>query len=280
MPNLEGLRRWAPSGLGLGLGLGPPEGAPGRPKHSYRWVSLRWQHPLRRSKRHCGRTAADFGGKNKKKKRVLAKRGGGGGELFSGVRRLRRREGRGLLGGAGLRRAVLEEEAGLEEEEEEEAVLDVEEAGLEEEEAGLGEGAVLEEEAGRRGPRLPLRSASRADVVGARADVRGGGGGGVRYLTGRPPGPEGFPGGGGSRPGSPVTAMEVSALPIRRSRRALVEAVREQPFLIVTGETGSGKSTQLPKYLFEAGNGRGGGEKPLRAPSALPPRARNVRDKH
>lgn len=139
---------------------------------------------------------------------------------------------------------------------------------------------MLEEEAGRRGPRLPLRSASRADVVGARADVRGGGGGGVRYLTGRPPGPEGFPGGGGSRPGSPVTAMEVSALPIRRSRRALVEAVREQPFLIVTGETGSGKSTQLPKYLFEAGNGRGGGEKPLRAPSALPPRARNVRDKH
>ncbi|NXG57630.1 DHX40 helicase, partial [Hemiprocne comata] len=47
--------------------------------------------------------------------------------------------------------------------------------------------------------------------------------------------------------------MEAAALPIRRHRRALVEAVREQPFLIVTGETGSGKSTQLPKYLFEAG---------------------------
>uniref|UniRef100_A0A8D0FF26 RNA helicase n=1 Tax=Strix occidentalis caurina TaxID=311401 RepID=A0A8D0FF26_STROC len=31
------------------------------------------------------------------------------------------------------------------------------------------------------------------------------------------------------------------------------KAVRERPFLIVTGETGSGKSTQLPKYLFEAG---------------------------
>lgn len=263
VPNLEGLRRWAPSGLGLGLGLGLPEGAPGRPKDSYRWVSLHWQHPLGTSKCHCGRTAADFGGKNKKKKKGFWLNGGGGGALFSAGRRLRRREGRGLRGGAGLRRAVLEEEAGLEEEE-----------------AGLGEGAVLEEEAGRRGPRLPLRSASRADVVGARADVRGGGGGGVRYLTGRPPGPEGFPGGGGSRPGSPVTAMEVSALPIRRSRRALVEAVREQPFLIVTGETGSGKSTQLPKYLFEAGNGRGGGEKPLRAPSALPPRARNVRDKH
>uniref|UniRef100_A0A8C5UEQ5 RNA helicase n=1 Tax=Malurus cyaneus samueli TaxID=2593467 RepID=A0A8C5UEQ5_9PASS len=48
-------------------------------------------------------------------------------------------------------------------------------------------------------------------------------------------------------------AMAAPALPIRRSRRELVEAVRERPFLIVTGETGSGKSTQLPKYLYEAG---------------------------
>ncbi|KAM4886653.1 putative ATP-dependent RNA helicase DHX40 isoform 4-T4 [Sylvia borin] len=47
--------------------------------------------------------------------------------------------------------------------------------------------------------------------------------------------------------------MAGPALPIRRSRRELVEAVRERPFLIVTGETGSGKSTQLPKYLYEAG---------------------------
>ncbi|XP_021380655.2 putative ATP-dependent RNA helicase DHX40 [Lonchura striata] len=47
--------------------------------------------------------------------------------------------------------------------------------------------------------------------------------------------------------------MDGPALPIRRSRRQLVEAVLEQPFLIVTGETGSGKSTQLPKYLYEAG---------------------------
>ncbi|NWH35426.1 DHX40 helicase, partial [Chloropsis hardwickii] len=47
--------------------------------------------------------------------------------------------------------------------------------------------------------------------------------------------------------------MAGPALPIRRSRRQLVEAVRERPFLIVTGETGSGKSTQLPKYLYEAG---------------------------
>uniref|UniRef100_A0A8C9FQS3 Uncharacterized protein n=1 Tax=Pavo cristatus TaxID=9049 RepID=A0A8C9FQS3_PAVCR len=55
----------------------------------------------------------------------------------------------------------------------------------------------------------------------------------------------------GARP--PLPAMEGGALPIRRHRRALVRAVSERPFLIVTGETGSGKSTQLPKYLYEAG---------------------------
>ncbi|NXV60656.1 DHX40 helicase, partial [Molothrus ater] len=52
--------------------------------------------------------------------------------------------------------------------------------------------------------------------------------------------------------------MDGPALPIRRSRRELVEAVRERPFLIVTGETGSGKSTQLPRYLYEAGLARHG----------------------
>ncbi|KQK80939.1 putative ATP-dependent RNA helicase DHX40 [Amazona aestiva] len=47
--------------------------------------------------------------------------------------------------------------------------------------------------------------------------------------------------------------MAGAELPICRYRQALVQAVKERPFLIVTGETGSGKSTQLPKYLFEAG---------------------------
>uniref|UniRef100_A0A8C3CNH7 RNA helicase n=1 Tax=Cairina moschata TaxID=8855 RepID=A0A8C3CNH7_CAIMO len=75
------------------------------------------------------------------------------------------------------------------------------------------------------------------------------GGGGVRRCVGLP---EGTRWGG--------------RLPIRRYRRALVEAVSRQPFLIVTGETGSGKSTQLPRYLFEAGNGRGE-TPPPRSPS-------------
>uniref|UniRef100_A0A669PI79 RNA helicase n=1 Tax=Phasianus colchicus TaxID=9054 RepID=A0A669PI79_PHACC len=56
-----------------------------------------------------------------------------------------------------------------------------------------------------------------------------------------------------SAPARGPPAMEGGALPIRRHRRALVRAVSERPFLIVTGETGSGKSTQLPKYLYEAG---------------------------
>lgn len=68
------------------------------------------------------------------------------------------------------------------------------------------------------------------------------------------------------RPGASSAAMAGTDLPIRRYRRALVEAVRERPFLIVTGETGSGKSTQLPKYLLEAGNGapRSWGTSPAR----------------
>ncbi|XP_067866807.1 probable ATP-dependent RNA helicase DHX40 isoform X2 [Heterodontus francisci] len=47
-------------------------------------------------------------------------------------------------------------------------------------------------------------------------------------------------------------------LPIHRHRERLVRAVREHPFLIVTGETGSGKTTQLPQYLYHAGLGQHG----------------------
>ncbi|XP_056672467.1 probable ATP-dependent RNA helicase DHX40 isoform X3 [Monodelphis domestica] len=42
-------------------------------------------------------------------------------------------------------------------------------------------------------------------------------------------------------------------LPIKQQRRKLIQAVKDNPFLIVTGRTGSGKTTQLPKYLYEAG---------------------------
>lgn len=45
-------------------------------------------------------------------------------------------------------------------------------------------------------------------------------------------------------------------LPITARRDDLVRMIREHPVLVVCGETGSGKSTQLPKLCLEAGLGR------------------------
>lgn len=42
-------------------------------------------------------------------------------------------------------------------------------------------------------------------------------------------------------------------LPIYRHKAKLVAAVKASSFLLVTGETGSGKTTQLPQFLYEAG---------------------------
>ncbi|XP_072248973.1 probable ATP-dependent RNA helicase DHX40 [Leuresthes tenuis] len=46
---------------------------------------------------------------------------------------------------------------------------------------------------------------------------------------------------------------EPKHLPIYRYKTKLIQAVEDSTFLLVTGETGSGKTTQLPKYLHEAG---------------------------
>ncbi|GAA0143420.1 RNA helicase [Lithospermum erythrorhizon] len=48
------------------------------------------------------------------------------------------------------------------------------------------------------------------------------------------------------------------ALPIASARRRLVEEIRKNDTLIIVGETGSGKTTQLPQYLFDAGFHRDG----------------------
>ena len=47
-------------------------------------------------------------------------------------------------------------------------------------------------------------------------------------------------------------------LPITARRVELVSAIREHQVLVVAGETGSGKSTQLPKLCLEAGRGQDG----------------------
>lgn len=43
------------------------------------------------------------------------------------------------------------------------------------------------------------------------------------------------------------------SLPIYAFKEELIQAVREHQVLIIEGETGSGKTTQIPQYLHEAG---------------------------
>jgi len=43
------------------------------------------------------------------------------------------------------------------------------------------------------------------------------------------------------------------SLPIFPFREDLLQAVEDHQILIVEGETGSGKTTQIPQYLYEAG---------------------------
>ena len=42
------------------------------------------------------------------------------------------------------------------------------------------------------------------------------------------------------------------ALPIAAKRAEIVEAVAKNDIVFVQGETGSGKTTQVPQYLYEA----------------------------
>ncbi|MSQ62821.1 MAG: ATP-dependent RNA helicase HrpA [Betaproteobacteria bacterium] len=48
------------------------------------------------------------------------------------------------------------------------------------------------------------------------------------------------------------------ALPVSQKREEIARAVAKNPVVIVCGETGSGKTTQIPKILLEMGRGAGG----------------------
>ena len=48
----------------------------------------------------------------------------------------------------------------------------------------------------------------------------------------------------------------IDSLPVSAHREPIIEAIRRHPVVIVCGETGSGKTTQLPKLCLEAGRGR------------------------
>ncbi|MDO4682831.1 MAG: ATP-dependent RNA helicase HrpA [Lautropia sp.] len=60
------------------------------------------------------------------------------------------------------------------------------------------------------------------------------------------------------RPDAGQAAMQavIDSLPVIEHRERIVEAIRQHPVVIVSGETGSGKTTQLPKFALEAGRGQ------------------------
>ena len=45
-------------------------------------------------------------------------------------------------------------------------------------------------------------------------------------------------------------------LPVARYREEIVEAVKNEKVIIIAGDTGCGKSTQVPQYLYSAGFGK------------------------
>jgi pre-mRNA-splicing factor ATP-dependent RNA helicase DHX16 len=54
------------------------------------------------------------------------------------------------------------------------------------------------------------------------------------------------------------TLQEVRrSLPVFKYREQFLQAVDEYQTIIIVGETGSGKTTQLPQYIYESGMTKG-----------------------
>jgi ATP-dependent helicase HrpA len=65
-------------------------------------------------------------------------------------------------------------------------------------------------------------------------------------------------------PANPVPPIHYpESLPVSARREEIARAITENPVVIVCGETGSGKTTQLPKILLELGRGLGAGGRGL-----------------
>ena len=56
----------------------------------------------------------------------------------------------------------------------------------------------------------------------------------------------------------PLEITYPSELPVSERRADIAEAIRDHQVVIVAGETGSGKTTQLPKICLELGRGSNG----------------------
>src|SRR5436190_4059490 len=71
---------------------------------------------------------------------------------------------------------------------------------------------------------------------------------------------------GTDRPDTPAPRVVVPPisypdLPVAARRDDIAAAIRDHQVVVVAGETGSGKTTQLPKICLELGRGQGRGEK-------------------
>ena len=67
-----------------------------------------------------------------------------------------------------------------------------------------------------------------------------------------------------ARPGTMVGAVDITfppELPVSQRRDDIAAAIRDHQVVVVAGETGSGKTTQLPKICLELGRGQGRGER-------------------